>query len=248
MYFMKVRFLQPAILFLIGFCVMIMVVASCSKGNPSGSDSVCINRISAKVGIDTLSAIELDSIYALFSVNHLSVANLQFQSWITDTTVNILPNQYSGYQEEVVATQFINGLPVFSNNEVFVFDAGKLAPGGIVGGYTGPVPSGDTSGHQSATDLRNAFLAHVSESFISGGPANSKPFVPQASTYENVCLDITLGYIDAGSLPGNTTTLNHALIKVWYITPSSNAMISYYPRVYVEDDNGKAWGWPLYLI
>ena len=60
--------------------------------------------------------------------------------------------------------------------------------------------------------------------------------------------DITLRYIDAGSLPGNTTTLNHALIKVWYITPSSNAMISYYPRVYVEDDNGKAWGWPLYVI
>ena len=213
--FMKNRLFDHSIFFLLTCFTIIVFADSCSKNNPSGpgNQSVCVTRLSPNVGDYQVSNADLDSISTLFSANNISAANLQFQIWETDTTINIYPNQFSGYQEQVTAVQFFNGLPVFGN-EIFVFNTGIFDPGGILGSYTGPAPSADTAGHQNYPDLRNAFLAHVSESFTEGGAVNSKPFVPSASTYINACLKATLGYMDASAVRGSTAAPNNALVKV----------------------------------
>ena len=189
----------------------------------------------------------LDSILALFQANNLSVANLQFLNWETDTTTNINPLAYSGYQEQVLAIQYFNGLSVFGSPTFFTFNAGIYQPAGNIDGYTGPAPNPDTTGHRTPAALRNDFLQHVSESYEEGGPLNAKPFIPSASTYENSCLNITLGYIDASLIPGNSTPFGMALVKVWAVTPATSSSITYYPLIYVEDDNGQAWGNPFII-
>ncbi|HEX9513059.1 MAG TPA: hypothetical protein VF939_21365 [Puia sp.] len=183
----------------------------------------------------------------MFSANHLSTANLQFQIWQTDTEININPGAYNGYQEQALAIQFFNGLPVFANREFFTFNAGKFQPGGLYDGYTGPAPTADTIGHQTLAGLRKVFLANVSQSYTTGGPLNAKPFIPSASTYINSCLNATLGYLDASMIPGNATAYGSALVKVWSVTPSNSSSITYYPLVYVEDGNGVAWGTPFFV-
>jgi hypothetical protein len=52
-----------------------------------------------------------------------------------------------------------------------------------------------------------------------------------------------LGYVDAVSVPGSNVTGGKYLVKVWSVSP----LHRFYPRVYVEDDNGKAWGISLYI-
>lgn len=228
--------------------IIIVVTVSCSKHNQSGyeNENICVTRTYPKVSDYFVSGAYLDSIFALFSANNLSTANLQFNSWSTDTTTNIYPTAYSGYQEQVLAIQFFNGLPVFAEDEFFTFNAGKFQPGGMFDGYTGPAPSADTIGHQTFLNLRNAFLAHVSQSYLQGGP-NSTRFTPSASTYINSCLSTTLGYLDASMVPGNTIASEKALVKVWRIIPSTDPSITYYPLIYVEDDNGNAWGVPVFI-
>ena len=225
--------------------LIIIFIAACSKHNDSSSsnENICVTRVIPKVNDYNVSGGNLDSIKALFAANNLSTANLQFQNFGTDTTVNVNPGAYNGYQEQISAIQFFNGLPVFFDNEYFTFNAGVFQPSLLVG-YTGAAPNADTTSHQNYASLRNAFLAHVSESYFAGGTANSKPFIPSASTYINACLDVTLGYLDAEMIPGNTTPYNKTLIKVWSVRPSNDPSITYYPQIYVEDDNGKAWGVP----
>jgi hypothetical protein len=224
------------------FVLLITFSIGCQKHDNElrGSNTGCITRIVPKVGDYKVSGSQLDSIYALFSSNNLSVANLQFQYWSTDITIN-LP-AYSGYQEQVTAVQFLNGLPVFSDNKFFTFNAGQYQPGGVYDGYTGPAPGADTTSRQTLTNLHYAFFTHLSESYREGGPLNSQPFVPSASTYADACLTATLGYLDEGLVKGNAYNLNKSLIKVWLVTPAEDASITYYPLVYVEDDNGMAWG------
>jgi hypothetical protein len=226
------------------FTATVVLMASCNKQNqsPEAAQSICVTRAIPKVSDYKVTGNDLDSIFALFSANNLSTANLQFFSWLTDTTTNIYPTQYSGYQEQVLATRFINGLPVFADDEFFTFNAGKFQPGGVYDGYTGPAPSGDTTGNQNIVYLREAFLAHVSESFMEGGVQNSKPFIPSASSYVDACLTVTLGYLDASFIPGNPSALNQALVKVWSVRPTYSSSISYYPLIYVEDAGGLAWG------
>ena len=222
---------------------------SCTKRNAASTEvgNICVNRLTPKASDYKISGAGLDSVITLFAANNLSTANLQFLYWSTDTTTNIYANMYSGYQEQVTATPYFNELPVFADNMFFTFDAGIFQPGGIYDSYTGPAPSSDTTEHQSMPGLRNAFLAHVSESYMEGGASNAKPFVPVASTYINSCLDVTLGYIDAFYIPGNDNAINKALVKVWKVTPTITPSITFYPVIYVEDDNGKAWGEPLII-
>ena len=146
-------------------CFTILIfTASCNKRNQSASESenICVTRLSPKVGDYAVSGAGLDSIYALFNANNLSTANLQFQSWGTDTEVNVDQGAYNGYQEQVLATQFFNGLPVFADEESFAFNDGKFQPVGIYDGYNGPVPNADTIGHQGAARLLPAYNSYSS--------------------------------------------------------------------------------------
>jgi hypothetical protein len=226
-----------------------LFLASCHKHNGAETETSCVTRLSPNVADFKVSGNALDSIYALFSANHLSTANLQFTAWLMDTEVNVLPGAYSGYQEQVQANQFINGLPLFADLKSFTFNAGILpSPGNppgynpIVGGYAGPAPSADTTGHQTFAALRNDFLTHLSQSYTEGGASNAKPFIPSPSTYINACLNVTLGYLDAAMIPGNPYVFGLAVVKVWAVTPTPDPSITYYPLVYVRDDSGAAWG------
>jgi hypothetical protein len=216
-------------------CLVALFVGTASCHKNSTYDSHCITRIVPKVTDYGVAGAALDSIYALFASNNLSTANLQFRYWLTDTTSS---PTYSGRQEQVQATQFFYGLPVFAEDKFFTFNAGTYQPGGIYDGYSGAAPGADTSGNQALPDLRSAFLAHVSQSVWVGGAPASKPFIPSRSSYTDSCLIATLGYLDAHLIPGNSTPLETALVKVWKVTP----MNGQYPLVYVEDMNGAAWG------
>lgn len=187
-----------------------------------------------------VSGLNLDSIHVLFGANHLSTTNLQFQSWSAFTTSGTM---YSGLEEQVSATQFFNGLPVFQEDKYFIFYAGQYQPGEMYGGFTGFAPGTDTSGKLALSDVRGAFLDHVFQSVRVGGALNTRSFTPSKSSFSDSCLTATLGYIDAGLIPGNGTPLETILIKVWKVTPLSGV----YPLVYVEDDNGFAWGVPFII-
>ena len=229
--------------------LIIIFFFSCSKKSGPASTEYgngCITRFVPNVNDYKISGADLDSVNALFAANNLSKNNLEFISFGVDTVVNILPGAYNGYQEQVTAIQFLNGLPLLINGESFIFNAG-IYQGNLNTGFTGSLQDNDSSGHQTLPNLRNAFLAHVSESFMEGGAANSKPLVPVASDYINKCLTVVLGYLDASIVPKSNLAYNTSLIKVWRITPASDLSISYYPVVYVEDNNGVAWGEPFFV-
>jgi hypothetical protein len=73
---------------------------SCSKSGQSITDGTCITRVIPKVTDYQVSGADLDSIYTLFKANNLSTVNLQFDYFV-----------YAGPGEQVIAIQFINGLP-----------------------------------------------------------------------------------------------------------------------------------------
>lgn len=229
--------------------MIIIFTASCAKHNQSSSnENICVTRVIPKVNDFNVSASSLDSINTLFAANNLSTANLQFQNFEVDSTINV-NGGYSAYQIQIMATQFFNGLPVFFTDDFFSFDyhTGIFQPPAFIG-YTGTSPNADTTSHQNFANLRNAFLAHLSESYTEGGPVNSKRFTPSVSTYINSCLLVTMGYIDAGMVPGNAANAyNKSLVKVWLVTPSNDPSITYYPLVYVVDSSGNAWGVPFLI-
>jgi hypothetical protein len=201
---------------------------SCSKQSSTTLTSDCIERLMPKHTESTLTGNQLDSIKTLFGKNNLSIDQLQF--------IQFTPNIYSD-QEQVWANLFLNGLPVFNYNEVFIFNHAIFDTAYL---YTGTASSNDPTGHQTLAYLRTAFFKHVSESVIYA-PVG-KPFVPSSSTYLDSCLAVTLGYVDAVYFPGNTIPWG-TLKKVWSIKP----LHSSYPNVFVEDDSGLAWGVPVYI-
>lgn len=239
----------------IGILTGSFFLASCHKRvSAPDTGANCITRLSPKVTDFEVSGADLDSIYSLFRANNLSTTNLQFQRWLPFKTPGIPPGTDSVYHEQVLARQFVNGLPVFTDLVAFNFTAGILpgagSPGGygaITGDYTGVMPSSDVSGNQSLSALRSAFLAHLSEASLTRGSVIDTTFIPSDSTFENVCLDVTLGYLDANSVPGSNIAPGKALVKVWSIVPAPDPSITYYPLVYVQDDNGVAWGIPVFL-
>ena len=220
--------------------ILIVLGISCSKfGTSHGSDpdSGCITRV-IPVLTDTLLPLgKLDSINTLFQQNNLSTANLQFYSF-QDYMVN--DSTYDGIQVQIVATQFFHSLPLFSvaGDKLFQFDNGKLQPPlpHYWNGYDGPAPDADTSGHQTLSTLRSAFLERIAEYVNPGGPNR-----PDSTNYHDSCLVAKLGYIDASWAPGSTTRPNTALVKVWKVST-----LSIGPSVYVQDNN--ALSWPVALI
>lgn len=210
-----------------------MSAASCSKQTGATSGNGCIERVTPQSNETTLTNGQIDSITILFRKKNISANHLQFIEYTPD----IYSDPLKVPQAQVWANLFLNGLPVFRYNEVFVFNNGIFDTAYL---YTGTPLSHDTSGQQSLTYLRTSFLKHVSES-ITYSPLG-KPFVPASNTYLDSCLVATLGYVDAVNIPGNSSPWG-TLIKVWSITPLNSGN----PCVYVKDDNGLAWGVPLYI-
>jgi hypothetical protein len=230
-----------------GLAIIMLSAVACNKHDSSTvNNNVCGNRLTPKATDHAVAGADLDSIRALFSANNLSIDNLQFQYWDTAWTLNTIPGQFNGHEEQVVATQYFNGLPVFGESVYFTFYDGVYQPDQS-SKYTGPAPVGDTTGHRTLAELRKIFLSHISESYRAGGLANSKPFIPTAAAYENDCLTVTLGYMDAGMTFRQGPPLNKALVKVWAVTPASNPSISFFPLVYVEDGSGTGWGVPFLI-
>ena len=213
----------------------LFIVPSCHK-HSSPPDNGCITRIIPKVTDYQVSGPQLDSIFAFFRSNNLSTANLQFDSWGSDSIVS---PSYSGWQEQVSATPFYNYLPTFTQDAYFFFHAGIYQASISQDGFAGQPPVTDSAAHQTLAGLRSAFLKHANESHIVGGPLIiNPPPPPPPKNYSDSCLQATLGYLDAEEIPGSTTGYNHALVKVWKIT----LLNGFFPLVYVEDDNGLGWG------
>jgi len=219
--------------------------ASCRKNNTTDSKA-CIERLVMMPGdlpinappiieVDPITEGQIDTIKMLFTNNGLPFGQYQYMYYSYNT------GRGDSIQQQVTANPFINGLPVFGDQQVFNFINGIFSASTSYLMVEVP-PNNDTTGHQTLTYLRSAFLQHVSEATISGGAADSKPFVPSPAAYEDTCLSATLGYIDQSYIPGNTFALGH-LIKIWLVT----AVNSNYPAVYVRDDNGQGWGQKVFI-
>jgi len=215
------------------FVALIIQTTSCSKSGSGTSDNACIERVIPQYTQTALTSGQIDSIKTLFGKNNMSTNQLQFIEYIPDiyTDTGMTP------QAQVTANLFLNGLPVFNYNEVFVFNGGVFDTAYL---YTGTPLTNDTTGHQTLAYLRSSFLKHVSES-VTYSPI-SKPFVPSPNSYTGSCMVATMGYVDAVYAPGNTIPWG-TLIKVWAVTPLNSG----YPCVYVRDDNGVGWGVPLII-
>ena len=188
--------------------------------------------------VDPITEGQIDTIKILFTNNNLPFDEYQYVSYLYDIYV---PTPGDTIQTQVTANPFLNGLPIFYDQQVFNFVNGVFSPSTSY--LTVEVAaSSDTTGHRSLSYLRSAFLQHVSEAKIYGGAADAKPFVPSASAYTDTCLSATLGYIDLSLVPGNSYSPGH-VIKVWQVT----ALNSNYPTVFVRDDNGQGWGEPVFI-
>ncbi len=215
--------------------VLYVFGVACTKHQNSISDNGCISRLVAKTISPTLSSSQIDSINILFSNNNMSTAQLQFLYF----TPNVYSDTTKPTQSQVIANLFINGLPMFGNNEAFIFNNGIFDTAYL---YNGIPQTNDTTGHQSFSYLRTAFMNHVSES-ITYMPLQIPPFIPSPKNYIDSCLTATLGYVDASSIPGNQNDIwGSTLIKVWSVSCNNH-----YPSILVKDDNGLAWGVPVYI-
>jgi hypothetical protein len=230
------------------FFLLILGFSSCRK-DKTATNNNCIERVVLLPGdlpinappiieVDPITEGQIDTIKTLFTNNNLPFDQYQFVYYIYDIYV---PGPGDTIQTQVTANPFLNGLPVFLDQQVFNFDNGVFSPSSSY--LTVEVAaSNDTTGHQSLSYLRGAFLQYVSEAIIAGGASNSKPFVPSPAAYRDTCLSATLGYIDQSYIPGNPYSLGH-LIKIWQVTPLN----SNYPSVFVRDDNGQGWGEPVFI-
>jgi hypothetical protein len=224
---------------LLGFHLLSFLLISgicCKRNYNSPADNGCISQVISNPAQSSLAAPQLDSIETLFRKNNLSTSGLQFIEYVPDIYGITAINPQS--QTQVTAYLFINGLPVFGTNELFIFNGGIFDTAYL---YTGHPANNNVNTRLPLDTLRKDFLQHVSQSDVYGG-ASGKPFIPSASTYLDSCLVATLGYVDATSVPGQTLPYGN-LIKVWSVTTLHNS----YPSVLVEDDNGLAWGVSIYV-
>jgi hypothetical protein len=171
----------------------------------------------------------LDSINALFNLNGLSSAGLQFYFFFVDTLT--LPG-YTGIEQQASAYLSYNGLPVFEDGETFIFKAGIYQPAASFV-YQGVVPGPDTTSRQTLEDLRTAWLTHYQQDTVWPPTLNSHPSIP-GTGYRDSCLVAQFGYIDAGIFSHGTVPYGVSLVKVWKVSPLSGG----YPMVFVEDSTG----------
>ncbi len=190
------------------------------------------------IEVDPITEGQIDTIKTLFTNNNLPFDEYQYVSYLYD--IYVVPPGDT-IQTQVTANPFLNGLPIFYDEQVFIFFNGVFSASSSYLSVE-VAASSDTTGHRSLSYLRSAFLQHVSEATINGGAADAKPFVPSAAAYTDTCLSATLGYIDLSFIPGNSYSPGH-VIKIWQVT----ALNSNYPVVFVRDDNGQGWGEPVFI-
>jgi len=207
--------------------VLSFLYISCNKHHDTPTAD-CITRIDASQTA-TVSAAQMDSINRLFSSNGLSTTGLQFYSFFS---ASIVEPGFFGTQEQVAANVFYNGLPVFADDQYFIFNAGQYQPNGTAS-YTGPVPPPDTTSRQTLEDLRTAWLTHYQQDTIFGGASASRPYAP-GTAYSDSCLLAELGYLDAATFANGPRTYGVSLVKAWKVSPLSGG----YPMVYVQDSTG----------
>lgn len=212
--------------------LLLIAVVACGKHHDQNTaTSQCMEEVKDPF-ISTLTQGQIDTVKTLFTQAGRGYQDI----W------PIYFTQLSQEAEQVMGIQLINWLPVFDDDVVFNFQKGALTADSSV--ITARPLSNDTAGHQTDSDLRAAFLAHVAESKIYGGPVqDSIPFTPNAAKYEDSCLQKTLGYVDSVFVPGTKVYGGIYLVKVWAISPLNTN----YPIVYVEDQGGITWGQPLYI-
>jgi hypothetical protein len=203
-------------------------IISCKKQNDSG----CISRVVPLVTQTSLRPSQLDSVQVLFAANNLSTSGLQFLSF---------GPYYSSPDSTwtaVSANVFKNGLLCDNFSEYFEFNKGILSNSDM----TSAVPlNDDTTGHRSLPFLRQAFLQHVSESKMLGGPLHATHPVYSASQFANTCLQAKLIYIDSAYLGyhgGSPLPVGKYLAKAWEVSPEGLD----FPAVYVQDATGTGWG------
>ena len=207
--------------------VLFFSYISCSKHHDTPAAD-CITRTDASRA-STVSATQLDSIDALFSRNGLSTAGLQFYSLFVDT---IVEPGYSGIEQQVSATIFYNGLPLFEGYASFVFKAGIYSPADGVT-WQGATPGPDTTFHQTPEDLRAIYLAHYQQDAVTPPTANPPPPLHPGLNWRDSCLVATPGYADA-SIFNSSIPRGTQMVKAWWIAPVGTT----YPALFVEDDNG----------
>jgi hypothetical protein len=201
--------------------VLSFLIISCARHHDTPTID-CITRVIPSQA-STVSAAQLDSIDALFSLNGLSTAGLQFTYFDVYNEIAINADGYL----------FYNGLPVFNNYEVFAFKAGIFVPASSVI-YNGPAPGPDTSSHQTLEDLRAIYLAHYQQDTIF--PAFMRPESVPGVGYRDSCLVAELGYVEPALISNEdiTTSASTSLVKAWQVSPLSGG----YPMVYILDSTG----------
>jgi hypothetical protein len=192
---------------------------SCSKHNAAANNN-CITRATPKVTDIIVAPAILDTIHGLFQANHLSNPRLQFNGLHTDRWLD--SNSQLVVVRQVTANYFINGLPVFGSYLNYTFVNDRFVDSSSTR-ITGVLENDDTNPQQPLVVLKDAFYK----------------FYPD---YSGPCLQATLSYLDASSIPGNTVPLGRRMVKVWTIGDG----IHYTPKVFVVDETGQSF--PLLLI
>jgi hypothetical protein len=208
-------------------------------------DSGCISLYAGALYYQyTPTAGQLDTIKSLFGANGISMANLDFDGYYSDTLKDSSGTPI--FNQMVYASVSVNGLPVFYINFSWAFHNGVLYPPSSANPQYA-WPGSDTTSHQTLPALRSIFFktyeaALYSNKYIFQSNRLGRPGV----YYHESCLGAQLGYIDATDQPNSGLPYGKKLLKVWRLFPQTSTAVgppyrSPYPTVFVIDSTGAAW-------
>jgi hypothetical protein len=226
---------------------LLSALVACKR---SVRDSGCISRYDGPSGnYPSLKAGQLDTIKSLFNANGLSLANLNFVYYYSDTAKDTTNIPY--FNQQVSATLSVNGLPIFYATMGWYFHNGVLFQSNS-SSLNYPNPGSDTTAHQTLPALRSLFFkTYEAALYTSNGPNLPAPTASPrlgrpGEYYRDSCLIAQLGYIDASWQPNSGASYGKKLLKVWQIYPEHviPMPLQYRPLspiVFVIDETGFAW-------
>lgn len=211
-------------------------------------DSGCISRYEGpQFNYPPLTANQLDTIKSLFSANGLSMANLNFTYYYSNTLKDSTNTPY--FNQQIGASLIVNGLPVLYPTANWNFHNGTLyLP--FTSNPQYPNPGSDTAAHQTLPALRSLFFKTYEAALYTSTGNNrnlgSARLGRPGSYYHDSCLFAQLGYIDASWQPNSGGTYGKKLLKVWLVYPAHTIFITMLyraptPTVFVIDETGEAW-------